>query len=48
LNIYLQVKPYIKNQEHTGDFAYWEGTVGVSGENISGSGYVELTGYKKE
>ena len=48
LKVSLKVTPYIENQEHTGDFVYWEGAVRISGKNISGSGYVELTGYRKE
>jgi len=44
----FKVTPYIKNQEHTGEFVYWEGAVQVSGKGISGVGYVELTGYRKE
>ncbi|SMD01841.1 Predicted secreted hydrolase [Desulfocicer vacuolatum DSM 3385] len=46
LDMTLNVTPYIKNQEHTGEFVYWEGAVKVSGKNSSGSGYVELTGYQ--
>jgi len=42
----LQVKPYLAQQEHRHSFAYWEGAVRVDGDGISGSGYVELTGYK--
>ena len=48
LNLELKVTPRIKAQEHTGDFIYWEGAVAVSGKQISGDGYVELTGYLKE
>ncbi len=45
-NILLEVKPYIKNQEHHHQFAYWEGAVQVIGPGIEGVGYVELVGYK--
>ena len=48
LNLGLKVTPRLKAQEHTGDFIYWEGAVAVSGSQVSGSGYVELTGYLKE
>lgn len=37
--------PQIADQElHSGDIAYWEGTVRLSGD-VTGYGYVELTGY---
>lgn len=37
--------PLAKDQElHSGDIAYWEGAVRLSGD-VSGYGYVELTGY---
>jgi predicted secreted hydrolase len=43
------VEPLIENQEMRVGFSYWEGAVAVSGaqagNSISGSGYVELTGY---
>lgn len=41
----LIVTPYQPNQELPITFTYWEGAVRVEGKNISGSGYVELTGY---
>ncbi len=41
----MGIAPYLKDQEHLGDFVYWEGCVQVSGEGVSGSGYVEMTGY---
>ena len=51
LNISLQVEPLIPNQEFRASFTYWEGAVGVSGQvdgaAVSGSGYVELTGYER-
>ncbi len=43
--ITLNIKPYISDQEHRHNFAYWEGAVKVTGNNISGSGYVEMAGY---
>jgi predicted secreted hydrolase len=44
-DIDLSVRPLIENQEHSDDFIYWEGAIEVSGEGVSGSGYVELVGY---
>jgi predicted secreted hydrolase len=45
----LEVRPMMSNQEMTGGVPYWEGAVEVTGrrgeEPISGSGFVELTGY---
>ena len=45
----LVVSPYIKNQELDVSVRYWEGAVQLSGTSygqpISGSGYVEMTGY---
>ncbi len=45
----LQVDPFLADQELNLDFTYWEGAVRVQGEKdgsaLSGSGYVELTGY---
>ncbi|HEX3035849.1 MAG TPA: lipocalin family protein [Thermodesulfobacteriota bacterium] len=46
-NIILTVIPHQHNQELPLDFTYWEGAVWIEGENISGNGYVELTGYTK-
>ena len=46
LNITLQLEPYLADQEHRHSFAYWEGAVKIRGEGVTGSGYVELTGYK--
>ena len=40
------VSPYIAAQEHSQSFIYWEGAADVTGVGISGSGYVELTGYE--
>jgi predicted secreted hydrolase len=45
----LDLEPYLADQELNVSYAYWEGAVRVSGEQagstISGSGYVEMTGY---
>jgi len=49
----LRVVPNLKDQElitsQSTQVTYWEGSVGVTGtaagENVSGAGYVELTGY---
>ena len=49
----LVVEPKVADQELDLAFRYWEGAVGVSGvgeggRSVSGSGYVELTGYAGE
>ncbi|HMD87772.1 MAG TPA: lipocalin-like domain-containing protein [Anaerolineaceae bacterium] len=48
-NLTLQVQPYLADQELNVSFIYWEGAVKVNGSRagqaLSGSGYVELTGY---
>jgi predicted secreted hydrolase len=45
----LELEPYLADQELNVSYAYWEGAVRISGEQagsaISGSGYVEMTGY---
>jgi predicted secreted hydrolase len=45
----LRVEPWLDDQEMRTSFLYWEGAVRVSGtaadEQVSGVGYVELTGY---
>ncbi len=41
----LTVSSYQSAQELLLSFVYWEGAVQVSGDGLSGSGYVELTGY---
>jgi predicted secreted hydrolase len=54
--ISLKVLPKLKNQElvtsQSTQVTYWEGSVGVNGsvadEKVTGSGYVELTGYAGE
>ena len=43
--IKLTVIPYQNNQELNLSFVYWEGAVRAVGDGLSGSGYVELTGY---
>ena len=47
--IELTITPLIQNQELNLAFTYWEGAVKINGtvkgEPVSGSGYVELTGY---
>jgi len=51
--ISLSILPHMKEQElvteHSTQVTYWEGGVGVtgmvSGQEVTGSGYVELTGY---
>lgn len=49
MDLKLTLDPLLDAQELTTTVRYWEGAVGVSGERagtpISGSGYVELTGY---
>lgn len=47
-NLSLNVEPLINNQELNISFAYWEGAVKVTGNNnVTGKGYVELTGYNE-
>jgi len=45
----LHITPYVKDQELNHTFTYWEGAVSIDGRQdgqaLSGSGYVELTGY---
>lgn len=47
-DIEIIVTPRLNNQELLLTFTYWEGAVKVSGEGVSGKGYVELTGYKSQ
>ncbi len=47
-NLSMNIEPLINNQELNISFAYWEGAVKVIGKNISGKGYVELTGYNEK
>ncbi len=48
--ITLEIKPFIQDQELNVSFVYWEGAVGFEGQRagqpITGSGYIELTGYE--
>ncbi len=48
-NLALEIEPYLADQELNVSYDYWEGAVRVSGERsgaaVSGSGYVEMTGY---
>ena len=45
----LDIKPYLADQELNVSFTYWEGAVQIRGERagraVSGSGYIEMTGY---
>jgi predicted secreted hydrolase len=49
LDLDLQIKPYLKQQELNTIVSYWEGAVKIEGvrlnKPIRGNGYVELTGY---
>ena len=49
LALSLDVMPFLPNQELATSFRYWEGAVRVSGwragADLTGQGYVELTGY---
>lgn len=49
IGLTLDVQPYMDDQEMNVSYAYWEGAVSVTGElgeqALSGSGYVEMTGY---
>ena len=50
--IELEVKPLIEDQEMKVGYVYWEGAIDavgtMMGEDVSGNGYVELTGYGNE
>jgi predicted secreted hydrolase len=50
-DLILQVKPLLADQELNLSFTYWEGAVEIQGTHaggkVSGSGYVELTGYAR-
>jgi predicted secreted hydrolase len=50
-NIRLEVKPLLADQELNLSYVYWEGAVEITGERsgqqVSGRGYVELTGYSQ-
>jgi predicted secreted hydrolase len=49
LGLDLAVRPLLADQELDTSFRYWEGAVAITGTDhgapVSGSGYVELTGY---
>jgi predicted secreted hydrolase len=49
LGLSLTLEPYLKDQELPVSVVYWEGAVSFTGElagtPVTGSGYVELTGY---
>lgn len=49
LGLALDATPYVKDQEMTVSYEYWEGAVRVAGaangKALGGNGYVELTGY---
>ncbi len=48
-NIQLTLKPYVADQEMHVSVTYWEGAVEIAGRSngapVTGSGYVEMTGY---
>lgn len=44
----LKVEARMPNQELDLRVRYWEGAVSASGDNVSGYGYLELTGYGSE
>jgi predicted secreted hydrolase len=48
-NLNLTITPYLADQELNVSYAYWEGAVKINGSfagiPVTGSGYVELTGY---
>ncbi len=48
-NIQLTLKPYVADQEMHVSITYWEGAVEIAGHSngapVTGSGYVEMTGY---
>ena len=49
INLSMEIQPYMDDQEMNVSYSYWEGAVGIRGmfndKTVSGSGYVELTGY---
>ena len=51
LKLTLKARPFLPDQEFYGSYSYWEGAVQVEGEidggPLTGSGYVELTGYTR-
>jgi len=44
VDLTLEIEPYLADQELNVSYAYWEGAVRIGGA-VSGSGYVEMTGY---
>ena len=48
-NLDLTITPYFNDQELDVSVRYWEGAVRIEGaadgQPVSGSGYVEMTGY---
>jgi predicted secreted hydrolase len=46
LHLALEVHPLVEDQELRLSVQYWEGAVEARGEAASGSGYLELTGYR--
>jgi predicted secreted hydrolase len=48
-DLQLTIEPWLRDQEMSISLVYWEGAVSVSGSSkgidITGNGYVELTGY---
>ncbi|MGD1996547.1 MAG: lipocalin-like domain-containing protein [Anaerolineae bacterium] len=48
-DLMLEIDPYLTDQELDASYIYWEGAVRVrgerAGESLTGSGYVEMTGY---
>ena len=49
MGLSLEIEPYLADQEVSGAYTYWEGAVSIrgthAGQAVSGSGYVEMTGY---
>ncbi|MBN1177744.1 MAG: carotenoid 1,2-hydratase [Anaerolineae bacterium] len=49
IDLRLEIEPYVADQEMRVSYTYWEGAVEISGTRggaaVTGSGYVEMTGY---
>jgi predicted secreted hydrolase len=47
----LEIEPYLADQELNVSYSYWEGAVHfngtAAGQEVKGSGYIEMTGYTK-
>ena len=43
----LEVRPLLQDQELRLSVVYWEGAVEAVGGGLTGSGYLELTGYRR-